>query len=260
MNAERTIDDATLSAWLDGALERDQFESVQKALESSPDLQQRLNVMLLNERTIKKHYCQMATERPVPQAILTMLDSGIEHSSKSWLSVFKDWLAELHFGPGLVAAGVAGALVVGALIGQQALFEGTYVSSVASVEWPRIDEEHDWYALLESTGSGEKRALPGNQFGLVTLSYQNAEGAWCRQFEVHKMDQEEGTAAVACRRDGQWQIELAQRVEQPAAEHGHFEVAGAAERAALDAYIMQNSQGDAIVGEAESALISRGWR
>ena len=260
MSAEQMIDDTTLSAWLDGALECDEFNVVEAALERSPELQQRLNALLLNERSIKNHFWQMAAERPVPQATLALLGSRSEPSRKSLLQTVMDWLNESNLAPGVIAAGFVGAIVVGVLVGQQGLFGSGYWQSAKPGSLARIDAEHDWFPLLESTGSGEQRALAGQQMGLVALSYQNGEGAWCRQFKVLGMDQTEGTAAIACRQEGQWQIELAQRLQQQAVDHGLFEAASATEHAALDAYIAQHSEGDVIVGELESALINRGWQ
>jgi len=260
MNAQQSTDEATLSAWLDGALEGDQLAAVHDALARSPELQRRIGLMMLNERLVRARFEQMAAERPVPETLASLLDTQSNCERKSWLRLFNDRLAGMTLGPGLATAVIAVALLVGVLAGQQVPFASAPFVSMPSNGLARIEIGHPWHDLLESTASGTSVALDDGRQGLVALTYESTSGRWCRQFQISGSQRVAGTAAVACRDDGLWQIELAQRFEAPAATGDRYQTAGAPGLSAVDAYILARRRGEVLVGSQEAAVLDQGWQ
>lgn len=256
MSHANSIDDNTLSAWLDGELPRSEARSVEQAIAENPAMQQRIDVLLHNEQAIKAHFRQMTEERSVPKEILALLDNQGDQTG-SWLSRLRDGFFALNPQPGLATAAIALAVVAGFLAAQFVLDQpGTISPKVGLVV---IDSVHDWYPLLEKTPSGQLYELAGRQVGQVALSYRSADGLFCRQFQVHDAAAANAIAAVACRDSGGWKVELAQRVQSISADSGHFHAANGDALSAVDAFIMQHSDGTVLVGASEAAIMREGW-
>jgi len=107
------------------------------------------------------------------------------------------------------------------------------------------------HALLESAPSGEAREVDGAT-AAARFTFRTQGGDWCRELAVSS-----GTsrnAAIACRRDGGWRVDL---VGVEAAGGEVYRPAGGDEplREAVDALI----DGEPIERDAERALVARGW-
>lgn len=259
MKKESPLGDESLSAWLDGALESAEADAVQKALRNNPELQRRLGLMVMNERLLHSRLHRMASERPVPQRLAKLLEAPQRPESKWRLPSLRKWLDQATLAPGLAMAAVVVALAVGILAGHQARFGHEVSSSLLPGRVVNIDRSHELYELLESTASGQTVALTGSERGLVAFSYQDREGAWCRQFELQNAESETGIVAVACREENQWQMQLVHRFDFPSTVQDQYQAAGAETLEVLDAYIMQRSTGDVLVGASEAEVLGQGW-
>jgi hypothetical protein len=108
------------------------------------------------------------------------------------------------------------------------------------------------HELLESVPSGEPRALDGTLTAAARLTFRTVDGDWCRELTVTSAAI--GSAALACRRGGDWRVELlgvaaaGGELYRPAGADAPFEEA-------VDALI----DGEALEPDAERALLEGGW-
>jgi hypothetical protein len=105
-------------------------------------------------------------------------------------------------------------------------------------------------ALLESVPSGERRELDGAT-AEARFTFRAQGGGWCRELAVSAGSSR--NAAVACRRDGGWRVDL---VGVEAAGGEVYRPAGDTPlREAVDALM----DGEPLEADAERALVARGW-
>lgn len=260
MKSKPDIQNETLSAWLDGALDPAEASDVEVVLAERPELQRQLGLMMVNERRLRSGINRMEADRPVPQALAALLESPDSAERRPWHQTLSDWMIRPAFGPGLAAASVVAALLVGVFAGEQLRPDPLDPSPLWAMSDGKIAPGHPSYALLETRASGRAITLGEGVEGQVAFSFQRPSGQWCRQFEQRHLEAEEALAAVACREAGQWRIELAQRIDRPVDDGGHYHAASAAGLDAVDAFVMQHGSGEVIVGDPENELIERGWR
>jgi len=260
MSTNRKISNEMLSAWLDDALDRDASAQLEAALIENSRLQQRLGLMMLNERRTRSAIHRMASERAVPQSLAAMLERPAKERRSTLSQKISNWLDRGAFGPGLVAASVVAALLVGFFAGDQLRSDPYGSSPILAMEPGLISVESDVHELLESTESGKIVRLREHVKGQVAFSFPLQEGGWCRQFEQHNVQAGNAIAAIACREGDQWKIELVQRIDVANAKTDHYQVASADQLEVMDAFVMQRASGEITVGEEEGRLIERGWR
>jgi len=181
------------------------------------------------------------------------------------------------FVPAALAASLA--LIVGYGAGQMG--EPGPESKTSSV-LALIDGAHPYHRLLEQTVSGTPLALGRESavYGTVYLTYVNADGAYCREFSLANpgtgnsaVDNtgtdgpvaglQGGIHAVACRTAAGWRVEFLQRVAKTPAPfgtdgEGYAPVSDSSARA-LDAFLDETMDGDALGTDREQSLITRGW-
>jgi len=107
------------------------------------------------------------------------------------------------------------------------------------------------HELLESAASGERRAVDGAT-AEARFTFRTQGGDWCRELAVSSGSAR--NAAVACRRDGSWRVELV-GVEAAAGEVYRPAGGDSPLREAVDALI----DGEPLEPDAERALVERGW-
>ncbi|AKS41118.1 anti-sigma factor family protein [Wenzhouxiangella marina] len=249
-----SIDDVTLSAWLDEELDASEARQVQAAVDAQPELQQRVARMMVNERRLREHYTDMAQARPMPEALTALLMDD-EPAPRPWFLRLTDWSLRTLPRPALATAALALALVVGIQLGEQ----GDSTPALSLQELAQVDPGHAWFELLESAPAGQTVSLDGAQRGQVALSYRDADGDWCRQFEIQSPAEGSALAAVACRAAGRWQIGLAQPVPLRQQDEDVFRAASGDQAPAIDAYIMEHLAGDLLLGADETEVIEQGW-
>jgi hypothetical protein len=258
-----TLSDTTqelLSAWVDGALDEQQASEVQASLSRSPELQRQLGLMMVNERRLRSEVHRMVAERPVPAALSALLEEPEVQERQTLAQRVQEWLQPSGFGPGLVAASVVAALIVGVFTGNQMGPSSEVTSHSMALADMTIGPGDASFNLLETQVAGEPLDLGDRIQGQVAFSFQSSDGRWCRQFERHDLESTQSVAAIACRDADVWQVELMQTIHQPLMDAGHFRAASGSELESLDIFVMQRSAGEVLVGAPEAALIQRGWR
>ena len=265
MTTQHVIDDDMLSAWLDNGLDEARRLAVEDALREQPDMQQRLARLMINERRVRDHFSAMTQAKPPPDSMLALLETsgadsrapGASNASapRPWLLRCNDWILSVMPRPALAAGAMTLVLAIGLVLGRQAGMD----RPGADMPTAAIEAGHEWFALLESTASGKMLALGNGRTGQVALTYRDASGTWCRQFEVRDTGQATGSAAIACRQHDHWRIDLAQRLRVPETSAEYYQAASNNDLSAIDAFINNGIAGDALAGAAELELIQRQW-
>jgi len=265
------IDDAALSAWLDNALDADAMAQVSAALQQQPELQQRLTAMMCNERKLQQHYTRMA-QQPVPVALQTLLQMDTAEQASpaaaplkskaklretAWQQRLLDWLDAWLPRPVLAAAGLLTALGLGMVLGQHYLQRGP----AAGLSLPLADvaPQQPLHTLLESAAAGVQQRLDAHTDAVVDLTFRNKNGEFCRQFRIQDTQVGRGSIAVACRQQQGWQMQLAQSSQAALLPDATYRAASGPDTALVDAFIMDQSNGDIMVGEAEQRLLDNDW-
>lgn len=266
------IDDAALSAWLDNALDAVSMARISAALQQQPELQQRLTAMMCNERKLRQHYTQMA-QQPVPTALQALLQpnssaqaspaaapvkSAAKQRKMAWQQRLRNWLDGLLPRPVLAAAGLLAALGLGMLLGEQYLQRGS--ASGLSVPLANVALDQPLHTLLESAAAGVQQQLDTHTDAVVDLTFRNKSGEFCRQFRIQDTQAGRGSLAVACRQQQGWQMQLAQSSQAALLPDATYRAASGPDTGLIDAFIMEQSNGDIMIGDAEQRLLDNGWR
>ncbi|MEE4297229.1 MAG: zf-HC2 domain-containing protein [Wenzhouxiangella sp.] len=260
MNSGADITQELLSAWLDGALDAEQASQVEIQLSQSAELQRQVGLMMVNERRLRAEVHRMVAERPVPASLSALLEEPATNEVQTLSQRIRDWLQPAGFGPGLVAASVVTALLVGVFAGNQLETSSGLSSHSVALTEINIDAGHASFELLERRVAGDPLEISEDVQAEVAFSFKNSDGRWCRQFEQQSLSSAQSVVAIACRNDDAWQVELLQAVDRPVSDSGHFRAASGNELETLDEFVMQRSASDVLVGEPEAELIRRGWR
>jgi len=249
------ISDEQLSAYLDGELTLDLRDELERELRNNSELAQRL-IQFQESDQIFKHAYQAISDKPVPQAILDLLEpkpARPEARSTTNLNLAK-LFDKAHWFP--LAAAASLALAIGIGIGFQLPAGDSTPALTAGV----LAEDNAVSDLLES-GSGAETRLIRNQPRLsVTpvLTFRTAEGSYCREFTALSEDQ--GLRGLACREDARWTIHML--VPDPSVNPGdsNFRTASVAIVESFEDYV------DALIAEppldanTENSLITNRWQ
>lgn len=271
--AQRQIDDATLSAWIDQALASADMIEISKALQQQPELQQRLTAMLCNDRKLQQHYTQMA-QQPVPAALQALLQTDVAEQASpvaaahkparsstqpSWQVRLFHWLNGLLPRPVMAAAGLLAALGLGLLLGEQYHQRGPSAGMTSTLALAAVPQAHPLHSMLESAAAGAYQQLDAHTDAVVDLTFQHSNGDYCRQFRIYDAQAGRGNIAVACRQQQGWQLQLAQSSQTALMPDAQYHAASGPDTALMDSFIMQHSNGDIMVGDAEQQMIENGW-
>lgn len=254
------FDDETLMAYADGELDDDTSDAIEKAIQSDPQLAQRLDAFA-QTRLLAREAFQPVLNEPVPddllgnvQAMLKEADSAQKDETatdRDSVVAFKprrkertyntqpQWLMPLAASVAIVAAGITGFA-----IGTSTQTPQTGSPQIAEFNQPGLLD------ALTTVVSGEEQALQetGDRFRAIA-SFRDADNEFCREFEVDETDQST-FVSVACLRDGQWKL----RFTVAASSQSNDGYAPASSLEALDAYLTAVGAGDpmSVQDEAEA--------
>ncbi len=244
-------DDEALSGLIDGTLPGDEAVALRERLDREPTLAARFAAMERADRAVRDAYRDVVDE-PLPERALALLrapktsaDKVVDLDARRRARVLPVWF------PQAIAAGIALAVGLGLGFGLgQRSGEAPTASLLAATG--TVASGSPLYELLEFVPSGETRAL-GAATAEARFTFRTLGGDWCRELMVSSAAAR--NAAVACRRDGGWRVEL---VGVEAAGGDVYRPAGAGEaplREAVDALI----DGEPLEPDVERALVARGW-
>ena len=248
-HSSASSDDEALSALIDGALPSDEAAALRARMKREPGLAARFAAMERANRAVGDAYRGVVDE-PLPERVLELLRArGARDGNVVDLGARRQRRALPAWLPQAAAAGVALAIGLGLGFGLGQRSENT-PGGVLAATGP-VAQGSPLHDLLESAPSGERRELDGAT-AEARFTFRAQGGDWCRELTVSS-----GTsrnAAVACRRDGGWRVDL---VGVEAAGGEVYRPAGddAPLREAVDALI----DGEPLEPDAERALVARGW-
>lgn len=242
MSSGRTIDDAMLSAWLDGELPEPDAREVRAALASDPRLAARLAALQQVDALVKRHAAALDAT-PLPSGVLAMLQDGSADSARAGNVVQGPWQAWHARKPAYwaLAAGLVLALAV-ALLQLPGLAPRT------------LPELADYAQQLDTHPSGSSAPV-----GAATLqtrfSFVDRNGRYCRQYQLSTADA--ASENVACRDGGRWSLVASLAVAAPAEADSYQPAAASLE---LEALLDTMMAGAALDLASESELIDANWQ
>lgn len=250
MTEPTSRDDDALSALMDGALPSDEAAVLRARLEREPALAARFASMERANRAVRDAYRDVVDE-PLPERVLDLLRGPetraanvVDLDARRTRRALPAWL------PQAAAAGVALAIGLGLGFGLGQRSEQLEPAGLLASTGP-VGPGSALHELLESVPSGEARSLDGAT-AETRFTFRTQSGDWCRELAVTSGAAR--NAAVACRRDGGWRVDLV-GVEAAAGEVYRPAAGDAPVREAVDALI----DGQPLEPDAERALLERGW-
>ena len=91
------------------------------------------------------------------------------------------------------------------------------------------------------------------------LTFEAADGSYCREFSIARGD-DAGGSGIACNRGGAWEVEAMEKGAVELADPGEIALASGEDGAGLDAAYARLGAGDPLDATGESALIASGWK
>ncbi|MEP3072233.1 zf-HC2 domain-containing protein [Maricaulis sp.] len=240
-----TVEDETLMAYVDGELDAAENARVEAALRDDPALRRRAKTMQSLRGTLAGHFNPVLSE-PVPDHLEALVRKASPDRAPAGTDGGPSWLARLLQGwhaPHTIA--VASAVAAGILIGTQLTAPGSPGGPFA-FENGRMTAGSRLASALDRPGAQNASSLA------VQVSFRHQDGRYCRTFTAS------GTAGVACRTGGDWQIDLA----APAAGEAGTEVRTAG--TALPLTVLDSvdtwMSGEALSAAEEETAAARGWQ
>lgn len=254
-------DDEALSALLDGELSDEQAERLGRRLEQEPALAARLAELERADERVRRAYTGVA-EQPLPPRISGLLgkaavaraadSSGAHTGNVVRFPGRSEWRTFVL--PAAAAAGVA--LVVGLLIGI-AVAPGPAAPDGAGLlaGTGAIEPGTPLHEVLETVPSAGTREL-GDASATPRLTFRTENGSYCRQVDLSGA--RGGAQTLACRRSGEWRLEVVAFTAPAEPGEGLYRTATGA--ASPVAHTIESSiEGAPLAPEAEQALIAREW-
>jgi hypothetical protein len=259
-----TADDEALSALLDDALPNEETERLRQRLAREPALAVRFAELERANAAVRDAYAEVAAE-PLPAAVLELLaaergageQDGARAPNVVELAAHKQRSTARFFAlPTAIAASIALAigLSLGAWLGSRAIApESAALVATAG----RVEPGTGLYDVLQTVPSTATRPLGGDLAATPRLTFKTLAGDYCRHVDLSSA--RGTTATLACRRAGEWQLEML--TFGPPGSRGPEGVYRPASGtpSALDSAIDELIDGTPLDADAENALIAGGW-
>lgn len=237
-----------LNRYLDGEMDADECAAFERAIESDPALQAQVERMAATDTLLRQ-----AMDEAVPDELdpTTLARFGLADGDQSNVLPLPRRVANDNPPTwrrwGVVAGGaIAAALAIMLVI-------------------PRGSEEpwrgEAFGSALDSTASLQVASLPDGGRLTPRLSFQAADGRYCREFALRTQDAALSRDGIACRaRNGEWKAEALVEPKPEAPVGSDIELAGGDDNPALDS-AYDRLGGSAPLGPAaERSLIARDWQ
>lgn len=232
------IDDETLMRRADGLLDGEDAAEVDRAAAADPELARRLAAFGGQSAALRQAWPEQADPRDQALARLIGGQTASKPLGEGWLAKLFRPRAAAAWG-GLATACFLGGLVVGGVMDRSA--PGLALGDdgrLADAGLVRVLDQR-----LAADGSDDQGRAVG-------LSFQDADGDWCRTFSF------DGLAGLACRQDGDWRL----RAAAPVAAGGEVRQASSDIPAVILAAVDEAlAGGDVADAAAERAARSGGW-
>ncbi len=230
------IDDQTLMAFADGVLEEPAFSEVAAAIETDPDLAERLEQLVLGKDLARAAYAPLV--RPVPSALEKSVSAAIERAeARPAAANDNDWRR-------LAAAACLATIVAGPLGYLLA------AQNEAPTGGTAIGIDSVLAQTMATAPSGQTTMLPDGREFVAVVSFRDQAGNLCREFETIDAQL---TTGVACRADDAWTLRMAVTSERP----GSADYFAASGLPAIDAYLGEIGAGAPLSPEEEAAALAQ---
>ena len=242
----RTWSDEQISAFLDGELGAGETDTLARAMESDPALAARAERLASATRVFVAASGAMDAH-PMPDKLKAVLAGPptakvIPFRGRSFAAIVTEHRA---IAAALVCmAGAWGVVALGGPANDNQLSTGGMILASSPL-----------HRALELTETGERVDISGDTSATPRLTFVNADGGYCRQFDLQSGDGV--TTAIACREDGAWRTEVA--VFGKAGPGGEYQTASGEKAMPLEAFIDRTISGDPLDAAAERDAISRRW-
>ncbi|MFM9848701.1 MAG: anti-sigma factor family protein [Hyphomicrobiaceae bacterium] len=260
------LDEETLNAYADGALDTDARARVESHLKTDTAARELL-AKLRRANMLAAQAFDAPMHEPVPQALIDTIRRRPDRNARRDATVRPQ---RRRFRPGSMrtyAMPLAAAFVLALGIGAGLFFARQPAQTLEQLPLGPVRAESQLHRLLESYPSGrfveiDRESGHAGRLGVIA-TFRDRNGRACREVEVLPAgtDQQPLAAGVACRRThGGWVMEGAARVAQaPSATGQDFEPSGVSEKDVLDGLLGMLGAQAALSPEEERALIQRGW-
>jgi anti-sigma-K factor RskA len=241
MNTDRIIDDAMLSAYLDGELSAQDLREVRAALAIDRALAARLAALQrVNELVVRHAKALDAT--PLPAGVLELLQPKAPQATT----------ATIVQGPWQRWSRHAGAQL--ALAASLVLALGLTLNNLLEPAPAALPALAAYAEQLDTSRSGTSMTV--EQATLINrFSFRHQDGRYCRQYQLSTATA--GTENVACRSAGGWTLVASLPVPVQATPDAYQPASSSAE---LNVLLDTMMQGAALDLDTEATLIARGWQ
>jgi hypothetical protein len=248
---ETTNDDEALSALLDDALSPDDAAELRQRLEREPALRARLAALEHANMAVRKAYVGVIDE-PLPARVLDALTLPGERDT-----VVPFRARRLKFVTVLpLAAAATLALAIGVVIGTRVDSGGSASPTGIVAEAGVVAPGSALFAALDGLPSAATQAVGAGVTATPRLTFATDDGEYCRLVEL--ASERGASEALACRREGEWQLEMVVFVERGPRDGVYRPASGPSP--GLEAEIDSLIAGEPLDAAGERELIERGWR
>ena len=255
-----TISDEQVMAYVDGELDAQTRNEVERAMESDPEVARRVARQRALRNKLRAAFDNVLNE-PVPDRLVSAARnapaaSASEHRNVADLEEVRDRKA----GVGQAArrwswpewSAIAASLVLGAFIAQLLWH---------SPELMPFTEKNGRLVAQATLAEALTNQLAGTQSPAtatrIGVSFRSKSGDYCRTFVTREGG---GLAGVACHQDDDWSLQALSRVDATSAGAGTYSQAGSSLPAAVLQTVEEQIAGEPLDAAAEAAAQRSGWR
>lgn len=261
-----TFSDETLMAFVDGELDAATSAVLDTAIAKDPELAARVE----RQRTLRLAVYaafEPVLQEPMPARLLdttrgaaaTPIESRgmnaatVRRGRAAW--PLRGWT---RFEWGAIAASIALGVFVGA-----AFLDGSWGETPVSGVAADLVADHGQLlargtlarALSEQLTSAQASDAPVR----IGLTFVSTAGEYCRTFALERTADVASLAGLACKRGGEWRVQVIAQGNPRAGSAGDYRAAAAGLPTAVLYAVKDEIQGDALDAEGESAAQQRGW-
>ncbi|HFB54390.1 MAG TPA: hypothetical protein ENJ46_00580 [Hellea balneolensis] len=250
--------DEHLSAFLDGQLPETQSKTLEAELETNLKLAERLAHLTEANEAVKAVY-DAEIERPIAPHILAMLEADNPHatndnasgnivnlSARRKISITK-WVAPLA---------AAFAMMIGITLGRGMGATPTDQGAIYAQITGTINADNPLFDVLEQTPSATPVKLDTQVSIKPVLTFQTADGAYCREFTAQST--QAASRGIACREDGNWNVLMLNRTEL--SDETGFRTASGSSSEAMDQLIDGLIDGAPFDLVTEKSAMAQHWK
>ena len=203
----KSLDDKTLSAFLDGELPEDEQRHVEALLGKDIKAQERLAQLQGNDALLKTAFGTLDVA-PISETLQAQIMAASQKAPENNVVALPSRRSNAARAPYFWPASIAAALVI--VMGVGIGINGVSNSRAPLIAQNTIEQGNPLYALLERTPSAQTINLKGNLSARAVMSLRLADNSLCREIVLNTKKREQ--RVLACRHDGRWDVRVQDQV------------------------------------------------